>query len=386
MLHYLPPKHPHYGILLPQDSNMSTHKIALLDGDGIGPEIMAEAVKILNLVAERNQVNFELESGAFGATAYFNHGNSFPDETKALCDSADAILKGPIGLSHEESKKIPVDMQPERGALLPLRRRYDTFANFRPVYLPKDIAHFSPLKAEIIGDGIDFIIIRELVGGLYFGNKETGVTESGRRFVTESLEYDEDQIARIARVAFETAQKRQGVLHNIHKSNVLKSSVLWNEVMEEVGRDFPDVQIKHILVDAAATYLCLNPGQFDVMVMENMFGDILSDQGGGILGSLGLMPSACMGPDKAYYEPSHGSAPDIAGQKIANPYSMIGSVAMMLEMSFGMDSEARNVWQAMQSVFAQGFSTPDLSKPGSDVKMISTDGFGDLVAEELSKL
>ena len=365
---------------------MSTHKIALLDGDGIGPEIMAEAVKILNLVAERNQVNFELESGAFGATAYFSHGDSFPDETKALCDSADAILKGPIGLSHEESKKIPVDMQPERGALLPLRRRYDTFANFRPVYLPKVIAHFSPLKEEIIGDGIDFIIIRELVGGLYFGNKETGVTENGKRFVTESLEYDEDQIARIARVAFETAHKRQGVLHNIHKSNVLKSSVLWNEVMEEVGRDFPDVQVKHILVDAAATYLCLNPGQFDVMVMENMFGDILSDQGGGILGSLGLMPSACMGPDKAYYEPSHGSAPDIAGQKIANPYSMIGSVAMMLEMSFGMDSEARKVWQAMQSVFAQGFSTPDLSKPGSDVKMISTDGFGDLVAEELSTL
>ena len=365
---------------------MSTHKIALLDGDGIGPEIMAEAVKIINLVAERNQVDFELESGAFGATAYFSHGDSFPDETKALCDSADAILKGPIGLSHEESKKIPVDMQPERGALLPLRRRYDTFANFRPVYLPKVIAHFSPLKEEIIGDGIDFIIIRELVGGLYFGNKETGVTENGKRFVTESLEYDEDQIARIARVAFETAHKRQGVLHNIHKSNVLKSSVLWNEVVEEVGRDFPDVQVKHILVDAAATYLCLNPGQFDVMVMENMFGDILSDQGGGILGSLGLMPSACMGPDKAYYEPSHGSAPDIAGQKIANPYSMIGSVAMMLEMSFGMDSEARNVWQAMQSVFAQGFSTPDLSKPGSDVKMISTDGFGDLVAEELSKL
>ena len=365
---------------------MSTHKIALLDGDGIGPEIMAEAVKVLNLVAERNQVNFELESGAFGATAYFSHGDSFPDETKALCDSADAILKGPIGLSHEESKKIPVDMQPERGALLPLRRRYDTFANFRPVYLPKVIAHFSPLKAEVIGDGIDFIIIRELVGGLYFGNKETGVTENGKRFVTESLEYDEDQIGRIARVAFETAQKRKGVLHNIHKSNVLKSSVLWNEVMEEVGRDFPDVQIKHILVDAAATYLCLNPGQFDVMVMENMFGDILSDQGGGILGSLGLMPSACMGPDKAYYEPSHGSAPDIAGKKIANPYSMIGSVAMMLEMSFGMDNEARNVWQAMQSVFAQGFSTPDLSKQESNVKMISTDGFGDLVAEELSKI
>jgi len=365
---------------------MTTHKIALLDGDGIGPEIMAEAVKVLELVAERNDIEFQLESGAFGASAYFSHDHAFPDETKALCDSADAILKGPIGLSHEESKKIPVDMQPERGALLPLRRRYDTFANFRPVYLPKEIAHFSPLKPEIIGEGVDFIIIRELVGGLYFGKKETGVNDAGRRYVNESLEYDEDQIARIARVAFETAQKRKGVLHNIHKSNVLKSSVLWNEVMEEVGADFPDVEIKHILVDAAATYLCLNPGQFDVMVMENMFGDILSDQGGGILGSLGLMPSACMGPEKAYYEPSHGSAPDIAGQKIANPYSMIGSVAMMLEMSFGMDAEARNVWQAMQSVFGQGYSTPDLSKPGSDVRMISTDGFGDLVVEELRKL
>ena len=364
---------------------MSSYKIALLDGDGIGPEIMAEAIKILELVSSRNNIDFELIHGSFGASAYFEHGHPFPDVTKQLCDEADAILKGPIGLSHEESKKIPVDMQPERGALLPLRRRYNTFANIRPVYLPKSLAHFSPLKPEIIGDGIDFIIIRELVGGLYFGKKETGINDKGRRYVTESLEYDEDQIAAIAKVAFETAQKRKKVLHNIHKSNVLKSSVLWNEVMGEVGQDYPDVEIKHILVDAAATYLCLNPGQFDVMVMENMFGDILSDQGGGILGSLGLMPSACLGPDKAYYEPSHGSAPDIAGQSIANPYSMIGSVAMMLEMSFNMEQESRNVWHAMQSVFAQGNSTSDLSKPGSGVNMISTDAFGDLVVGELSK-
>ena len=180
--------------------------------------------------------------------------------------------------------------------------------------------------------------------------------------------------------------KRSKVLHNIHKSNVLKSSVLWNEVVEEVGRDYPEVKIVHILVDAAATYLCLKPTQFDVMLMENMFGDILSDQGGGILGSLGLMPSACVGEDKAYYEPSHGSAPDIAGQNIANPYSMIGSVAMMLEMSFGLEAEAKNLWQAMQSVFAAGFSTPDLSKPGADVKMISTSEFGDRVARELEAM
>ena len=364
---------------------MASYKIALLEGDGIGPEIMAEAIKILKLVEIRNSITFELLPGAFGANAYFSHGHSFPDETKSLCDEADAILKGPIGLNHKESKKIPVDMQPERGALLPLRRRYDTFANFRPVYLPKGIAHFSPLKPEIIGDGIDLIIIRELVGGLYFGNKEVGTNDEGKRYVHETLEYDEDQIARIAKVAFDTAQKRKKVLHNIHKSNVLKSSVLWNEIVGEVGIDYPDVEVEHILVDAAATYLCLNPRQFDVMVMENMFGDILSDQGGGILGSLGLMPSACVGPEKAYYEPSHGSAPDIAGEGIANPYSMIGSVAMMLEMSFNMAQEARNIWQAMQNVFAQGYSTADLLTPGSNIKMIKTDEFGDLVAKELVK-
>jgi len=364
---------------------MNSYKIALLDGDGIGPEIMAEAIKVLDLIADRNDVSFELIHAPFGASAYFSHGHSFPEETKAVCDTADAILKGPIGLNHEDSKKIPIDMQPERGALLPLRRRYNTFANFRPVFLPKSLAHFSPLKPEIIGEGIDFMIIRELVGGLYFGKKETGINEDGKRFVNESLEYDEDQIKRIAKVAFDTARKRQKVLHNIHKSNVLKSSVLWNEVIEEVGADYPDVEVKHILVDAAATYMCLNPGQFDVMVMENMFGDILSDQGGGILGSLGLMPSACVGPKKAYYEPSHGSAPDIAGQSVANPYSMIGSVAMMLEMSLDMEAEAKKVWHSMQSVFGQGYSTPDLSKPGPDVTMIDTDGFGDLVVAELAK-
>ena len=364
---------------------MTSYKIALLDGDGIGPEIMAEAVKILKLVEERNEVTFELIHTPFGASAWFACGSAFPEETKAICDSAAAILKGPIGLSHEESQKIPVDEQPERGALLPMRRRYNTYANFRPVFLPKELAHFSPLKAEIIGEGIDIMMIRELVGGLYFGHKETGINEDGRRYVTESLEYDEDQIKRIMKVAFKTAMKRKKVLHNIHKSNVLKSSVLWNEVMEEVHADFPEVEVINILVDAAATYLCLNPTMFDTMVMENMFGDILSDQGGGILGSLGLMPSACVGDKKAYYEPSHGSAPNIAGQNIANPYSMIGSVAMMLEMSFGMEEEAKNLWHSMQSVFADGFSTADLSKDGSGITMLSTSDFGDKVAEAFVK-
>jgi len=267
-----------------------------------------------------------------------------------------------------------------------MRRRYDTFANFRPVYLPASLGHFSPLKPEIIGDGIDFMIIRELVGGLYFGKKETGVNDQGLRYAREILEYDEYLIQRIVEVGFQTAMKRKKLLHSIHKSNVLKSSVLWTDIVGEVARDYPEVEVRHLLVDAAATHMCLNPGQFDVMVMENLFGDILSDQAGGILGSLGLMPSACVGPEKSYYEPSHGSAPDIAGKNIANPYAMIGSVAMMLEMSFGMDQEAKNLWYAMQSVFAAGYSTPDLSKPGSDVTMVSTQEFGDRVAESLSKL
>jgi 3-isopropylmalate dehydrogenase len=363
------------------------YTIAILPGDGIGPEIMAEGVKVLRQVEARNDVEFDLVEAPFGAGAWFTHGSSFPKDTQDLVDRADAVVKGPIGLDHEKSKQIPVDQQPERGALLPLRKRLNTYANYRPVFLPKSLSHFSPLKAEVIGEGIDMIMVRELVGGLYFGEKEVGVNEQGKRYVREMLEYDEDQIRNILVKAFELASERKGVLHNIHKSNVLKSSVLWNEIVEEVAVDFPNVKIIHTLVDAAATALCLNPTQFDVMVMENMFGDILSDQGGGILGSLGLMPSACLGEaGKAYYEPSHGSAPDIAGQGIANPYSMIGSMAMMLEYSFGMKEEAKNLWDAMQSVFADGFSTPDLSKPGAGVEMISTQGFGDKVVAFLQNL
>ncbi|KAF3982158.1 MAG: 3-isopropylmalate dehydrogenase [Methylococcales symbiont of Hymedesmia sp. n. MRB-2018] len=362
---------------------MKNYKVAVLAGDGIGPEIIKEAIKVLKVVEERNDVSFELNDGLFGACAYFDSGDAFPQVTKDICDNADAILKGPIGLSHEESKNIPVDKQPERGALLPMRRRYNTYANFRPVSLPKALAHFSPLKAEIIGEGVDLIIVRELVGGLYFGKKETGVNDDGLRYVKETLEYDEGQIRQILIQAFKLASNRKKVLHNIHKSNVLKSSVLWNEILAEVAKDYPQVEVINILVDAAATLLCLKPTQFDVMVMENMFGDILSDQCGGILGSLGLMPSACIGDEKAYYEPSHGSAPDIAGKNIANPYSMIGSVAMMLENSFDMADEAKNIWAAMQGVFGDGFSTADLSKPGIGVKMIGTDEFGDKVVEKL---
>ena len=360
---------------------MKTYKIALLSGDGIGPEIAAEAKKVLDVIQAQGKAQFECTEALLGGNAYLQTGKSFPRETIEACDEADAIIKGPIGLSKEESDKIPVDEQPERGALLPMRRRYDTFANYRPVYLPKSLAHFSPLKTEVVGDGIDLLMIRELVGGLYFGHKERGIDEQGQRFARETLEYDEGQISRILHVAFGEATKRKGILHNVHKSNVLLSSVLWNEVLEEVATDYPDIEVKHIIVDAAATALCLDPRQFDVMVMENMMGDILSDLGGGILGSLGLMPSACVGPEKAYYEPSHGSAPDIAGRGIANPYAMIGSVAMMLETSFGMVGEARAIWSALAGVFAAGFATADLGGEGATV--LDTASFGDKVVERL---
>jgi len=363
---------------------MKHHQLSIMPGDGIGPEIMKEGIKALKVIEARNNVKFELTEVPFGASAWFEYGTCCPDETWSICDQADAIVKGTVGLSHEKSRKIPIDEQPERSALLPMRKRYDTFANFRPVYLPKAFNHFSPLKPEIVGEGIDIMIIRELVGGIYFGEKEVGTNDQGLRYAREVLEYDERLIQRTVKVAFETAMKRRRKLHNIHKSNVLKSSILWTDIIMEMAGDFPDVDVQHMLVDAAATALCLNPTQFDVMVMENMFGDILSDQAGGILGSLGLMPSACLGPEKAYYEPSHGSAPDIAGKNTANPYSMIGSFAMMLDMSFGMREESNNLWNAMESVFADGYSTGDLSRTGDNIRIVSTEEFGDRVAEVLA--
>ncbi len=362
---------------------MKSYTIAVLEGDGIGPELTAEAVKVLEAVQRRSGVHFDLHFAPFGGKAYFDHGHAFPEQTQRICDAADAILKGPIGLSHEESKKIPVDQQPERAGLLPLRQRYRTYANFRPVYLPQELVRFSPLRPERIVGGIDMIMIRELVGGLYFGSKEQGINDDGERYVKETLEYKESEIRNILHVGFKEARKRRKVLHSVHKSNVLMSSVLWNQVVEEVATEYPDVEVKYVIVDAAATALILKPQQFDVMVMENMFGDILSDLAGGLLGSLGLMPSACLGAQKAYYEPSHGSAPDIAGQGVANPYSMIGSVALMLELSFGMPDEAQAIWRAMRQVFGEGYTTPDLAASEGPSRPISTREFGDRVVEAL---
>ena len=208
----------------------NAYKIAILKGDAIGPEIMAQAIRVFDVLEAHGDVAFDLIDAPFGAGAYFDHGTAFPDQTKAVCDSADAILKGPVGLSHEESKKIPVEEQAERGAILPLRARYNTFANFRPIFLSKEMAHFSPLKPEVIKDGIDILLIRELVGGLYFGSKKRGINDAGLRYVHETLEYDEEQIRQVLVVAFDQSRLRQKKLHNIHKSNVLMSSVFCNDI------------------------------------------------------------------------------------------------------------------------------------------------------------
>ncbi|MDO8428746.1 MAG: 3-isopropylmalate dehydrogenase [Candidatus Diapherotrites archaeon] len=360
--------------------------IAVLEGDGIGPEIMAETIKVLNTIQNKYGHEFEFIFGDFGGMGYDKQGSPFPESTKEICDTSDTILKGPIGSPKYDS--IPdLNLRPERGGVLALRKRYNTFANLRPVRLPKELLSFSPLKQSVLGKEIDLMIVRELIGGIYFGKKEQGQKENGERFALDTMEYTETQVKQIARIAFQEARKQKTVLHNIHKSNVLECSIFWNEIVNEIQeKEFPDVQVGHMLVDNVAFQLVVNPSQFKVMLMENMMGDILSDQCGGILGSLGLMPSACIGPKKAYYEPAHGSAPAIAGKNIANPYSMIGSAALMLEYSFGLKTEAEEIWNALFQIMHAGYQTPDLIHNSNEKqKQISTNEFGTMIQKTIEE-
>jgi len=354
--------------------------IAVLEGDGIGPEIVKEGLKVLHSIANKYGHQFSIHHAPFGAAAYFSHGSPFPEETKAICDEADAIVKGPVGLAVEEMKKIPQECRPELGAILPLRQRYDTFANYRPVRLPKSLAHFSPLREEIIGEGIDILMIRELVGGIYFGAKTEGPA-TGMQYAHDDCTYTDQQVRRIAEVAFEEARQRKALLTNVHKANVLATSRFWNEVVEDVRGQYEDVRYSSMLVDNAAFQLVKNPSQFNgVMLLENMQGDILTDQAGGVLGSLGLMPSACIGTEKGYVEPAHGSAPDIAGQNKANPYSMIGSIAFLFEKCLSLPRESEEIWRALFTVLERGYATIELAgaRTASD-RILSTSDFGDMV-------
>ncbi len=366
---------------------MAEKRIVLLDGDGIGPEIVSEAEKVMKAIEQKYGHNFEYIHAPFGACAWKSEGRVFPEKTKELCDSADAIVKGPVG-DPEISKLIKNPQEnPEIGGILAIRKRYDLYANYRPVFLPPSLRASSPLRAEIIKDGVNILMIRELTGGIYFGKKiEEEKDENGNRYAVDECIYTEDQVKRIARVAFSEARKRKAKLTNIHKANVLATSRFWNRIVAAMAKDFHDVKFEDCLVDAAAYYLVKDPTRFNgVMLLENMQGDILTDQGGGVLGSLGLMPSACINPEsrKAMYEPSHGSAPDIAGKGIANPYSQIGSIALMFETSFEMQKEAQDIWNALHNVFAQGYRTVEL-KTGEE-KHVSTSEFGDLVVKNIQE-
>jgi 3-isopropylmalate dehydrogenase len=358
--------------------------IAVLEGDGIGPEIVAESIKVLKAVEKKYGHAFDLIYAPFGAEAYFTEGSPFPEKTVRICDRADAIIKGPVGLAVEKMDRIPQDMRPEIGAILPLRKRYDTFANYRPVRLPKALASFSPLKESLIGEGLDILMIRELVGGIYFGEKTEG-SQTGMKYAEDDCKYTDEQVRRVAVVAFDEARRRNDPLVNIHKANVLATSRFWREVVEDVGKAYPDVEYRSMLVDNAAFQLVKNPAQFNgVVLLENMQGDILTDQAGGILGSLGLMPSACIGPQKGYVEAAHGSAPDIANQNKANPYSMIGSVAFLFEKCLDLHRESEDIWNALFAVFEKGYRTPELAPADyKKSKILSTQAFGDLVADNI---
>jgi 3-isopropylmalate dehydrogenase len=340
--------------------------ILVLPGDGIGPEVTAEAVRVLQHVAARWGHNLRLTEGLLGGVAIHQTGSPFPEETAARALEADATLLGAVGLPEFDS--APPAQRPERG-LLGIRKALGVYANLRPVRAYKALLDSSPLKNDIV-DGTDLIIVRELTGGIYYGTPR-GISGSGpeERGVNTEV-YTRAEIERVARVAFELARRRRKKLTSVDKSNVLETSQLWRRVVSELAAEYPDVTLEHILVDNCAMQLILNPRRFDVLVMPNMFGDILSDEGAVLAGSIGMLPSASIGdrrPSGAWvglYEPVHGSAPDIAGQGKANPLAAIGSVAAMLEYSFGLVEEAGAINRAIEAVLASGCVTADLKPRG----------------------
>ena len=356
-------------------------KIAALPGDGIGPEVIAEAVKVLEAVGRRFGHSFDLAHGRVGGNAIDDFGTPLPDETLELCESSDAILFGAVGGPKWDSPDAST--RPEDG-ILAIRKNLGLYANLRPVKVYQALINSSPIKPSLL-EGVDMVVLRELTGGLYFARpKRRWTTKTGRRGV-DTLRYTEHEIERIVRMAFELARGRRGLLTSVDKANVLESSRLWRQVTDEVHEDYPDVELEHILVDAAAMALIRNPASYDVIVAENMFGDILTDEASVLSGSMGMQPSASLaGMPGAYedtvslYEPIHGSAPDIAGQGVANPIGMVLSTAMMLRYSFGLDDEARVVEDAVEGVLSEGYRTPDIAGDGGDV--VGTDRMGTVLA------
>ena len=357
--------------------------IAVIKGDGIGPEIVNEAIKVLDKVAAKYNHTFNYTEVLMGGCSIDATGVPLTDEAIEVCKASDAVLLGSIGGDTTTSPwyKLEPSLRPEAG-LLKLRKSLGLFANIRPAYLYKELKAACPLKDEIIGDGFDLVIMRELTGGLYFGERKT-VEENGVLKAYDSLTYDENEIRRIAIKGFETAMKRSKNVISVDKANVLDSSRLWRKVVEEVAKDYPEVTYSHMLVDNCAMQLVKNPRQFDVVLTENMFGDILSDEASEITGSIGMLSSASLSATKlGLYEPSHGSAPDIAGQNKANPIATILSAAMMLRYSFDLDKEADDIEAAVKTVLAKGYRTVDIMSEGQTQCTCSE--MGDVIAAEIA--
>ena len=357
-----------------------TKRIALIPGDGIGPEIVAQAKAVLDRVAEIFGHEFTYTEVSMGGNAIDRYGDPLPQEMLDKCLASDSVLLGAVG--GPKWNGVPGPQRPEKG-LLRLRAGMGVYSNNRPAKIWPQLASASPLKPEIVEGGIDFLIVRELIGGIYFGKHET-VTENGEPVAIDELRYTESEIRRIGRIGFETAQKRNHKLCSVEKSNVLDSSRLWKKVMHQLAAEYPDVELSDMLVDNCAMQIVKDPSQFDVIVTENMFGDILSDEASMITGSIGMIPSSSLGDGtRGLYEPIHGSAPDIAGQDKANPIGTILAAAMMLRYSFDMAAEADCIESAVSAVLEAGYRTGDIFSPGCT--QVGCREMGRLVTEHLKK-
>ena len=364
-----------------EEKDMS-YNIAVIPGDGIGPEIVREAQKVLDAAGKKYGFELKYTEVLMGGASIDVHGVPLTDEAIATAKASDAVLMGSIGGDAKTSPwyKLAPNLRPEAG-LLKIRKELNLFANLRPAYLYEELKEACPLRDDIIGDGFDMMIMRELTGGLYFGERHT-TEENGVRKAVDTLSYDENEIRRIAVRGFDIARKRRHKVTSVDKANVLDSSRLWRKVVEEVAKDYPEVKLEHMLVDNCAMQLVMNPAQFDVVLTENMFGDILSDEASMITGSIGMLSSASLNETKfGMYEPSHGSAPDIAGKNLANPIATILSAAMMLRYSFDMDKEADAIEAAVQQVLTDGYRTGDIYSEGC--KKVGTIEMGDLIAARI---
>ena len=362
---------------------MATFRILLTPGDGIGPEVLEESLKVLARIEKRFKHEFQFDEEAIGGASIDKHGVALRPETVAKAKASSAVLFGAVGGPKWDDPKAAT--RPE-DAILGMRKQLGLFANLRPVRINPEMIAESTLKPEVL-DGVDMVVIRELTGGLYFGQpKKRWESAAGRQGV-DTLRYSEKEIERVCHVAFRLARQRRKKVTSVDKANVLRTGQLWREVATEVATQYPDVEVEHILVDAAAMYLIRRPASFDVIVTENMFGDILTDEAAMLAGSMGMMPSASLGRRRkdgtgiGLYEPIHGSAPDITGQKKANPLAMILSAAMMLRLSLGLEGEAAAIEEAVDAVIKDGYRTPDIA--GKGTKVVDTAKMGSLVAERV---